>query len=77
MSIGTIIIVNDIIGFYVGTEGLHTKIQCADGVVRNVIIGDDLKNHEICNPYALAKIYYDKLVAKVMEERNKQSTPTA
>lgn len=73
MQIGTVILVNDLIGFYVGSKGLMTLIQDGDGKVREVMIGDKLENHEVANPHALAHIYYDKLVSKVIEERNKKA----
>lgn len=59
---GTIIIVGDLVGFYVGMEGIYVKVD--DGKkIHKVVIPDDISNHVIANPFAIAHIFYTKLVA--------------
>ena len=73
MQTGVIIIVKDLIGFYVGTENGLVCIDDGKGKVHKVKVNDDLKNHEVINPHALAKLYYDKLVAQVQNNRANNS----
>ena len=69
MPNGSIVIVNDLLGFCLGVSGRKIKLQDATGVIREVKVHDDIRLHEVTNPYALAKLYYDKLAARVLASR--------
>lgn len=69
MQTGSIVIVNDLLGFCVGRACKRVKIQDKKGDIREVLIKDDIALHEVTNPHALAKLFYDKAVSKLAADK--------
>lgn len=69
MYTGTVIITNDLIGFYEGQSGVYTLIRDEKGKTRKVVIRDSLDDHVVSNPYALSRLYYEKLLARVAKAK--------
>lgn len=59
---GTIVIANDLLGFVEEVDGTLVQVKDKEGILHKIN-----KNActEICNPAALALLYYRKLVGKL------------